>query len=214
MRSSFSVNGESTGESCDLQVGRRESSPLSGSSSPSPPSILAKAPGRKNALPPCVKRTRLAEKVRSLLDVYDKILREEYPDGVQCELRHVPTAPETDHAYLALLQEDADVRGVPSIPAPNNVPSCLICDFCGGDIFQSFFECKNCRGEPSPGEECENIVICPGCFVEGRSCVCKIMTPVQNYPLRILLKAQNDACAAVNNEFTNSMFKLIPLSHQ
>ena len=196
---------------------KRDSSPLTDSSQPSSPKVAkdTRVNPHSRCLPFSPERQRLAEQVRTLCSVYDKILKEEHPGDVQCELRRLSDILEVDSAFEDLVHSEADAGGIPPIAAPPHVPSCLICDFCGGDIFQSFFECRECREEPSAhGQKGENIVICPGCFIEGRSCLCKIMTPVQNYAIQLLLQAQNDACTSVNKELWKSPVKLIPLSHQ
>jgi len=62
------------------------------------------------------------------------------------------------------------------------------CDFCGADIFQSFFQCTQCvlgKGDM--------IHICPGCFTEGRTCLCGEMEPIQCWPFRELLDEYNHA---------------------
>lgn len=68
------------------------------------------------------------------------------------------------------------------------------CDFCGADIFQSFFECRACAGltgqSTQPGD---GTLICPACYVEGRSCECDSMEPVQCRPLDVLIAARNRA---------------------
>ncbi|KAI0721127.1 hypothetical protein C8T65DRAFT_786041 [Cerioporus squamosus] len=44
----------------------------------------------------------------------------------------------------------------------------LACDFCGADIFQSFFECQRCRGEDEEKAHIgDGLLICPACYVEG-----------------------------------------------
>lgn len=195
----------------------RDSSPLTETSSrsatPFEPTVLDKG---QNATPLAFSlvRQQIAEKVCSLVAVYDKILKEEHPGDVQCDLRRLSNSPD-DLVVARPFRSESDGSTVPPILAPNYVPSCLICDFCGGDIFQSFFECKICHTDSlACGQKVDNIVICPGCYVEGRSCSCTFMTPVQNYALQILLKAQNDACDFVNKELWRSPAKLIPLSHQ
>ncbi|CAK5277382.1 unnamed protein product [Mycena citricolor] len=60
----------------------------------------------------------------------------------------------------------------------------LSCDFCGLDIFQSFFEC---------GEAC-NVVICPGCYLEGRICKCgDAMIAKQIRPFDELMRVRQQA---------------------
>ncbi|PFH54192.1 hypothetical protein AMATHDRAFT_135283 [Amanita thiersii Skay4041] len=91
---------------------------------------------------------RLAGKLTKLVDVYDAILINEQPH---------PDIP-----FRSM--EDEDDR--------------ITCDFCGGDIFFSFFECRGCslnQAEQSmPTDWC---VICPSCYTDGRLCECGQMKP-------------------------------------
>lgn len=66
------------------------------------------------------------------------------------------------------------------------------CDFCGADIFQSFFECGTCNTEDG-NEAAGGILICTGCYVEGRTCLCGVMDPVQLRPFQSLLADRNHA---------------------
>lgn len=82
----------------------------------------------------------------------------------------------------------------------------LTCDFCGGDVFVSFFECLPCALSLSSDTngtafitdiykdmDAEAVIICPGCYVEGRTCVCTHMVPVQRLPMSALFEDQNAA---------------------
>jgi hypothetical protein len=71
------------------------------------------------------------------------------------------------------------------------------CDYCGADIFQSFFECRECI---SSGSE-DPIVICTGCYAEGRSCKCANMTPRQRRPFGELEELHSDALAALESAY-------------
>ena len=64
------------------------------------------------------------------------------------------------------------------------------CDFCGADIFLSFFQCDSCPSEGGPGDP---ICLCPTCVVEGRTCKCKSMEPMQSGNFRDLLRNRNNA---------------------
>jgi len=77
----------------------------------------------------------------------------------------------------------------------------FICDFCGSDIFVSFFYCKGCSlsAENSCGVN-GGLHICPGCYAEGRSCRCgRLMDPVLCWPLRILYADYNRAVRALES---------------
>ena len=77
----------------------------------------------------------------------------------------------------------------------------LSCDFCGADIFQSFFICgSSCTPPASEGGEGDNIMVCPMCYVEGRSCPCDRMQPAQVpiRPLTDLITQRNAAAKTLN----------------
>jgi hypothetical protein len=133
------------------------------------------------------RRRRLSEELRALGDLFDVILVEEYSkDNDNMRLKAAPdsTRSAEDHAL-----EECDR---------------ISCDFCGSDIFQSFFECQICdpvhpfasisddvlQKEPQVGD---GIVICPLCYVEGRSCRCASMDPRQCHPFETLLEARRRA---------------------
>lgn len=66
------------------------------------------------------------------------------------------------------------------------------CDFCGADIFQSFFECRTCS-ESSESRVGDGYAICAGCYIEGRSCHCARMEPVQYRRFGDLLTIRKEA---------------------
>ncbi|PSR76049.1 hypothetical protein PHLCEN_2v8711 [Hermanssonia centrifuga] len=89
----------------------------------------------------------------------------------------------------------------------------LSCDFCGADIFQSFFECQYLcasRYDHHDGNEGDRItfsgdpflgngvLLCPTCYVEGRTCTCGKMKAVQCRPFDTLVLARNEAVDVVN----------------
>lgn len=79
----------------------------------------------------------------------------------------------------------------------------LHCDFCGADIFQSFFECDSCLPASSSGVSAgilpvgDGLVLCPLCYVEGRTCQCGEMQPVQCRPFSDLLRIRDRAVRAI-----------------
>ncbi|KIJ16915.1 hypothetical protein PAXINDRAFT_74465 [Paxillus involutus ATCC 200175] len=89
----------------------------------------------------------------------------------------------------------------------------LHCDFCGADIFQSFFECDSCVRTPSSQTSSDilavgdGLVLCPLCYVEGRTCRCGEAQPVQCRPFSDLLQIRDRAVRAilsVDNNFTTA----------
>jgi len=65
------------------------------------------------------------------------------------------------------------------------------CDFCGADIFQNYFKCLGKK----QGEE--DFIVCPGCYVEGRTCACQNMERRERQSFDVLLIARWDALQAL-----------------
>jgi hypothetical protein len=74
-----------------------------------------------------------------------------------------------------------------------NITENVLCDICGADIFQGFFECRTCVEDSAGG-----YTVCPGCYAEGRSCEHQIMQPMQRRPFKSLLDTRKDAIQAVD----------------
>jgi len=128
------------------------------------------------------RKLHLALDLPKLLDLFDSIIVEEY-----CK----------DHHRMQCLN-----------PGPSNdaaMDDRITCDFCGSDVFQSFFECWDCADatalDPAldahplrnAGQPGDGLVICPSCYVEGRSCRCELMTPLQYRPFDDLLQVRRRA---------------------
>ncbi|KAG1803703.1 uncharacterized protein HD556DRAFT_601948 [Suillus plorans] len=118
---------------------------------------------------------RVADDLHHLLELLDDVLGEEYSPKHQ-DMLHVSQS-DTCH------QND------------------ICCDFCGADIFQSFFECISCALHLSGTDDemriGDGIVVCPLCYVEGRGCNCGIMNPTQCRPFGDLLRARDEALHAI-----------------
>jgi hypothetical protein len=71
------------------------------------------------------------------------------------------------------------------------------CDFCGADIFQSFFRCSTCmiqEDDDAGAGESRSFYLCACCYAEGRSCICRNMEPrrrLRSYTA--LLATRNEA---------------------
>lgn len=104
-----------------------------------------------------------------LLVLFDEILMDEYAEG--CE----------DFDTLS----DGDTH-------------CYTCDFCGADIFQSCFGCVDCAQNYDDSGTKDPLLICPGCYAEGRTCLHGIMTPYQCQPFDTLLLDRDDAVKQMN----------------
>jgi hypothetical protein len=78
----------------------------------------------------------------------------------------------------------------------------ITCDFCACDIFQSFFECLECvpegdNAETVPGD---GLVICPSCYIDGRTCRCEAMTPVQCREFDALVCCRDNAAKVLRKQ--------------
>lgn len=82
-----------------------------------------------------------------------------------------------------------------------------VCDFCGADIFLSFFQCDSCS--PRDGSE-DPICLCPTCVVEGRMCRCRSMEPVQSGNFRDLLGSRNNAMVKLRDAHENGFYEEEP----
>lgn len=69
--------------------------------------------------------------------------------------------------------------------------SFLVCDFCGADIFVSFFECVSCLDRDVEPHEAYHL--CGGCFVEGRNCACGGLQPKQRMRFDSIIAVRNNA---------------------
>ncbi|KAH7929751.1 hypothetical protein BV22DRAFT_107094 [Leucogyrophana mollusca] len=119
-----------------------------------------------------------ARQLRQLLELFDDIIAEEYTP-VHSRLPHV--------SQLGSHKDD------------------ISCDFCGADVFQSFFGCEACveksAADSVPGTTNvgDGIVICSSCYVEGRTCLCGAMRPAQCRPFSELLRHRDRAMKALEN---------------
>ncbi|KAJ7097801.1 hypothetical protein B0H15DRAFT_772680, partial [Mycena belliarum] len=110
--------------------------------------------------------------LRRVLLLFDSIIVEEYSPEAN-NMRKLAAAVSQPSA-MDVDAEDGDVGQ-------------LSCDFCGGDIFQSFFECRTCVHGRRPVLPGAGFMLCSGCYVEGRTCGCEAMIPMQCRPFDQLL---------------------------
>ncbi|OJT06140.1 hypothetical protein TRAPUB_3075 [Trametes pubescens] len=163
-----------------------------------------------------------AQKLKRIVQLFDEVLRDEFA-ACHAKLEHVlrsetgagwaltatvkASTSRTDSDSAARSGSSNGLKITLQPPAgsqdrrdSDRAASCnLACDFCGADIFQSFFECKECRtaddgSVPQPGD---GLLICPACYVEGRSCDCRQMEPMQTRSFDMLLSDRNDAARAI-----------------
>ncbi|KAK0503539.1 hypothetical protein EDD18DRAFT_1063806 [Armillaria luteobubalina] len=79
---------------------------------------------------------------------------------------------------------------IPTIPCDEDVH--VICNFCGANIFQSFFECCTCVHSSSKSSTSvplgSGYALCSACYSKGRSCRCETMEAVQCQPFKALVE--------------------------
>ncbi|KAH7912236.1 hypothetical protein BJ138DRAFT_1084054 [Hygrophoropsis aurantiaca] len=120
----------------------------------------------------------IARKLRELLQLFDDIAIQEYTP-IYSRLPHV--------SQLGSHKDDIN------------------CDFCGADVFQSFFECRDCAKGVDPENinrtmnPGDGVVICAACYVEGRTCLCGIMKPTQCRSFKDLLQDRDKAVKALES---------------
>jgi len=88
---------------------------------------------------------------------------------------------------------DVDNESMHYLTRSHDEVSDLQCDFCGADIFQSYFACKECVEGDSKEHWEDGLAICPGCYIEGRSCKCKNMEPIQYRKFSVLKQVRTNA---------------------
>ncbi|KAF8643892.1 hypothetical protein AX16_008908 [Volvariella volvacea WC 439] len=114
--------------------------------------------------------TQVTQDLSKALSLFDSILVEECP----------PRKPKID-----VIIEDEDDH--------------FTCDVCAADIFQSFFECLECTPSSSSVKRGSGFIVCPGCYIEGRSCICEVMEPRQRHPFDKLRDLRKDAAGALES---------------
>ncbi|KAI0093671.1 hypothetical protein BDY19DRAFT_918246 [Irpex rosettiformis] len=155
----------------------------------------------------------LVKDVASLVQLFDTILSEEF----------IPHETPTIFTHFQQINEILRPRhSSKRKPKPSSqatrvaATSCnFACDFCGSDIFQSFFECEKCMIYPSKDAEGphtigDGLILCCSCYVEGRTCACGSMKLAQCRPFSLLLQPRNDAAEVLRRfgEDYNKYFAL------
>ncbi|KAH8107064.1 hypothetical protein BXZ70DRAFT_885104 [Cristinia sonorae] len=139
--------------------------------------------------------------LRELIRLFDVVLHEEYLQKHR-DLRG--TTRRTLGKKTSTSPSDEDVTASSARVVPNTQLSNLACDFCGADIFQSFFECTNCQdkkadvSDPMRVTVGNGLTLCPTCYVEGRTCNCGAMKTRQCRQFIQILRERNDAASVLN----------------
>ncbi len=125
-----------------------------------------------------IQKSLLANDLTTVLQLYDQILVEEFsPLG-----KFIP--------FKSSRSPSGDVPPEAGTQPPQLAEDFHACDFCGADIFQSYFQCTGNSAKKS-GEK--GFLVCPGCYVEGRTCTCQAMEQMQCQSFDVLFAARWDA---------------------
>ena len=114
---------------------------------------------------------RVAHQLRKLILLFDDVLLEGYSD---------------DHDSLFL---------------PNHMQTNPTCHYCGTYLFLSYFNCAGvCFDLETDSPRADtSIRVCGGCYVEGRFCACKDMTPKRLRSFSRTLQERNEAATALSD---------------
>jgi hypothetical protein len=133
----------------------------------------------------------LAKKLRCLVDLFDDVLVEDFCKDHK-QMSHMATSSTSADSSNELSDGSTP-------PTTEEGISRVTCDFCDTDVFQSFFECRKCVASDAMDtggtheSRDDGLVICPSCYVEGRTCQCEDMQPMQCRPFSELLRDRNAA---------------------
>ena len=140
------------------------------------------------------KKRREIAVLEMLVPLFERVLREEFGES-----EYITYDAVCDSSSSA----DGDGALSPTPSGSGSTRDQYTCDYCGADIFQSFFKCETCCVVPaSDGRVDDALVICATCYVEGRSCKCGDMTPTQRYRTETLLDERNKAALILRHLHT------------
>lgn len=114
---------------------------------------------------------RIADELRKLIQLFDDVLLEGYSDN---------------HNSLFL---------------PDYLGCNPACNYCGTSLFLSYFDCAGvCFDlEIDSAHTDMSIKVCGTCYVEGRFCACRNMTPRRLHNFSDILRERNNAVSALSN---------------
>lgn len=86
-------------------------------------------------------------------------------------------------------------------------PADLVCGSCGGEILLTVFSCKGaCATDGKTGAPAgEKMIICPLCFVDGRTCNCAEMRPIRVREIGPLEEIRSEAYSFIREEAADFM---------
>ena len=115
--------------------------------------------------------SRVADELQKLIPLFDDVLLEGYSG---------------DHDSLFL---------------PDHTGRNPACHYCGASLFLSYFNCASVCFDletDAPGVD-TSIRVCGACYVEGRSCTYRKMTPRRLRDFSSMLQERNDAASILSN---------------
>jgi hypothetical protein len=97
---------------------------------------------------------------------------------------------------------------------PTNLGHNPTCQYCGSSLFLSYFECANtCFDLETSSPQVDMIIrVCGPCYVEGRFCACKEMTPRRLHNFSIMLQERNDSVVTLSNYLASHLAPMGDLS--
>lgn len=115
--------------------------------------------------------SRMAAELQTLIRLFDDVLLEGYSNN---------------HDTLSL---------------PTNIECNPTCNYCGASLFLSYFNCAGtCLDlETDSPRVYMSIRVCGPCYVEGRFCSCKEMTPMRLRDFSSMLRERNGAATTLAN---------------
>ena len=119
----------------------------------------------------CHSIPRMVNELQKLVRLFDDVLLEEYSN---------------DHDSLFL---------------PDHTGRNPTCNYCGASLFLSYFDCAGvCFDLETDSPRVDmSIRVCGTCYVEGRSCACKNMTPRRLRNFSDTLQERNNAASTLSN---------------
>ncbi|KAJ3557027.1 hypothetical protein NM688_g1700 [Phlebia brevispora] len=171
------------------------------------------------------RRQQQAKSMRDLIELMDYIIYDEFTPGHKSLPTILSAGQGTSSPSRSSRprRESMSERQVKTLITGDSVNSpeklCnFACDFCGADIFHGFFECNDCvleREDGATGDRPDNIevspdalgnglILCPGCYAEGRTCTCGVMHAAQCRPFAVLLDTRNKAADVLKSVSASS----------
>lgn len=140
---------------------------------------------------------RVKYTIYSSLKRYSELLSASLTSSTQSTNRKqehiVSTLVALVYLFNIILQQESYTVSL-STTSPNS--GHFRCDFCGADIFSRCFECRICVDvelSPASVHRGDGFILCNGCYIDGRTCKCGSMDPLERLPMNNLLRDRDTA---------------------